>query len=90
MALSSVIQRWALRERYRYGRFRGARTYRGTGRKLRVLTIVDTFSRFSPALYPSGESRLGVVNLAAALTGDRTDVRMSAGKGGCDGDHHWC
>ena len=25
----------------------------GTGRKLRVLTIVDTFSRFSPALEPT-------------------------------------
>jgi hypothetical protein len=33
-----------------------------TGRKIRVLTIVDTFTRFSPALeprfsYPSGQGR---------------------------------
>jgi putative transposase len=27
-------------------------TISSTGRKLRVLTIVDTFSRFSPALEP--------------------------------------
>jgi hypothetical protein len=48
----------------------------------------NPLERLNKEVYPSGESRLGEVNLAAALMGDRTDVRTSVGKGGCHGDHY--
>jgi putative transposase len=40
------------RGRTRPGRWTSSTTKLATGRKLRVLTIVDTFSRFAPALEP--------------------------------------
>jgi putative transposase len=40
------------RERTRFGRWNFVHDQLATGRKLRVLTIVDTFSRFSPAVEP--------------------------------------
>jgi hypothetical protein len=39
-----------------------------TGQKLRVLTIVDTFSRFSPALEPRFTFRGGMMPLPVGVS----------------------
>ena len=46
-----------------------------TGTKLRVLTIVDTFSRFSPALEPRLTFRGGMSSRYWKELGERSDCR---------------
>jgi putative transposase len=54
-----------------------------TGRKLRVLTIVDTFSRFSPALDPRfsyrGEDVIATLNRVCAEVGFPRAIRVDQG-----------
>ena len=51
-----------------------------TGRKLRVLTIVDTFSRFSPAVDPrfscSGEDVVRTLEAVCAEVGRPKTIRV--------------
>jgi hypothetical protein len=48
-----------------------------TGRKLRVLTFVDTFSRFSPALTPRFLPLANFLDGAATSGSNRISVRRS-------------
>ncbi len=54
-----------------------------TGRKLRVLTIVDTFSRFSPALEPRftfrGSDVVEVLEKICRQVGFPTTIRVDQG-----------
>jgi putative transposase len=54
-----------------------------TGRKIRVLTVVDTFSRYSPAIDPRlsyrGEDVVQVLEKACARVGYPTTIRVDQG-----------
>lgn len=54
-----------------------------TGRKIRVLTVVDTFSRYSPALDPRlsycGEDVVQIVERACAKVGYPATIRVDQG-----------
>ena len=54
-----------------------------TGQKIRVLTVVDTFSRFSPALDPrftySAEDVVANLERACATTGYPKTIRVDQG-----------
>jgi transposase InsO family protein len=54
-----------------------------TGRKIRVLTVVDTFSRFSPVVDPRfscrGEDVVKTLELACKTVGYPTAIRVDQG-----------
>lgn len=54
-----------------------------TGRKIRVLTVLDTFCRFSPVLDPRfsyrGEDVVHTLELTCAVTGDPKTLRVDQG-----------
>ncbi|MGY4749290.1 IS3 family transposase [Pannonibacter sp. Q-1] len=56
-----------------------------TGRKIRVLTVVDTFSRFSPVVYPRfsyrGEDVVGTLDRACRRIGYPRTIRVDQGSG---------
>ena len=54
-----------------------------TGRKIRVLTVVDTFSRYSPAIDPRlsyrGEDVVQVLEKVCSQVGYPTTIRVDQG-----------
>ena len=54
-----------------------------TGRKIRVLAVVDTFSRYSPAIDPRfsyrGEDVVHVLEMVCASVGYPTTIRVDQG-----------
>ncbi len=54
-----------------------------TGRKIRVLTVVDTFSRFSPVLDPRfdyrGEDVVQTLEVTCAVVGYSRTIRVDQG-----------